>query len=162
MTNAENQIQQLIEIEAVKQLKARYFRLLDTKQWEELRAIFTDDATFAFGEDPNDTETVDAVVARWQRTLSSAKTVHHGHTPEIELLGPDRAHGVWAMLDYVEWPEEDGVRRGVEGHGHYHEDYVKADGEWRIAKLVLTRLRVNGLPQSLAPFYWKTADTEEE
>lgn len=154
----DSQIQQLLDVEAIKQLKARYFRLLDTKQWDELRAIFTDDATFAFREDPNDVETVDSVVARWSKFLAPARTVHQGHTPEIELQGPDAAHGVWAMVDYVEWPEQDGVRKGMEGHGHYHEDYVKVDGEWKIARLRLTRLRVNGLPERLGPFYWKTTE----
>jgi SnoaL-like protein len=158
----ENQTRQLFEIEAIKQLKARYFRLLDTKQWDELRAIFTDDATFAFREDPDDTESVESVVARWSAFLTPARTVHQGHTPEIELLGDDRAHGIWAMVDYVEWPEEDGVRKGMEGHGHYHEDYAKVDGEWKIARLRLTRLRVNGLPASLAPFYWQTQPVTEE
>jgi SnoaL-like domain len=33
----------LAEIEAIKQLKARYFRLLDTKRWDEWREIFSKD-----------------------------------------------------------------------------------------------------------------------
>lgn len=33
----------LLEIEAIKQLKARYCRFLDTKQWDDWRALFTDD-----------------------------------------------------------------------------------------------------------------------
>jgi len=33
----------LAEIEAIKQLKARYFRLLDTKQWDAWREVFSDD-----------------------------------------------------------------------------------------------------------------------
>ena len=30
------------DIEAIKQLKARYFRLMDTKDWAGFRAVFTD------------------------------------------------------------------------------------------------------------------------
>ena len=33
----------LVEIEAIKQLKARYFRLLDTKRWDAWREVFTED-----------------------------------------------------------------------------------------------------------------------
>jgi len=33
----------LLEIEAINQLKARYCRYLDAKDWETWRAIFTDD-----------------------------------------------------------------------------------------------------------------------
>jgi SnoaL-like domain len=31
------------DIEAIKQLKARYFRTMDTKDWAAMRLLFTDD-----------------------------------------------------------------------------------------------------------------------
>jgi len=31
------------DIEAIKQLKARYFRTMDTKDWKAMRQVFTDD-----------------------------------------------------------------------------------------------------------------------
>ncbi|WP_166875220.1 nuclear transport factor 2 family protein [Salinibacterium sp. ZJ450] len=31
------------EIEAIKQLKARYFRALDTKDWDAFRGVFVED-----------------------------------------------------------------------------------------------------------------------
>jgi hypothetical protein len=36
-------VDSLYEIEAIKQLKARYCRYLDTKDWEAWRTIFADD-----------------------------------------------------------------------------------------------------------------------
>lgn len=33
----------LLDLEAIKVLKARYFRAMDTKQWDELRSCFTQD-----------------------------------------------------------------------------------------------------------------------
>ncbi len=33
-------LQRLVDIEAIKQLKARYFRLLDTKRWDEWGQVF--------------------------------------------------------------------------------------------------------------------------
>jgi 3-phenylpropionate/cinnamic acid dioxygenase small subunit len=45
-TNAD----QLMDIEQIKQLKARYFRLLDTKQWEAWGQVFTADCEVRFGE----------------------------------------------------------------------------------------------------------------
>jgi 3-phenylpropionate/cinnamic acid dioxygenase small subunit len=32
-----------MEIESIKQLKARYYRYLDTKDWDRWRDVFTDD-----------------------------------------------------------------------------------------------------------------------
>ena len=34
---------ELADIEAIRQLKARYFRTLDQKDWEGYREVFTDD-----------------------------------------------------------------------------------------------------------------------
>ena len=42
-------LQQLLDIEAIKQLKHRYFRLMDAKAWDELAAMFTDDAQIIYG-----------------------------------------------------------------------------------------------------------------
>jgi hypothetical protein len=33
---------------------------------------------------------------------------------------------------------------GFVGYGHYHEEYRKVEGDWRIARLRLTRLHVEG------------------
>ncbi len=59
--------------------------------------------------------------------------------PEITLTGPGTASGIWSMEDIVEFP--DGTV--LQGYGHYHETYRKVDGEWRIATLHLTRLRMD-------------------
>jgi hypothetical protein len=78
--------------------------------------------------------------------LEGARTVHHGHMPEIEVTGSDRARGTWAMFDYVEWPNaDDGARVGLQGFGHYVEEYAREDGEWRISRSRLVRLRVDPL-----------------
>jgi hypothetical protein len=50
------------------------------------------------------------------------------------------------MFDYVEWPPSGtGDRVGLQGYGHYVEEYVREDGEWRIARCRLNRLRVDPL-----------------
>ena len=36
----------LLAIEAIKQLKARYFRFMDVHDWDEFRTLFTEDALF--------------------------------------------------------------------------------------------------------------------
>ena len=134
----------LIDIEAIKQLKARYFRFLDLKRWEDFGQIFTDDATMATPADVPDAVTVGRaeIVAMVSRGVGAAVTVHHGHMPEIHIDTPTTAHGVWAMEDMLWW-EGDGPARHMHGYGHYHEDYVKVDGEWRIRVNRLTRLRVD-------------------
>jgi hypothetical protein len=134
-------VDELIEIEAIKQLKARYFRLLDTKQWDEWRDVFTEDFYGKYTGPHPDIEFHgrDEIVDSNAAVLRDAVTTHHGLAPEIEITGLNSAKGVWAMYDHVDMPGQK-----FNGYGHYHEDYRKCeDGKWRIAKTRLTRLRVD-------------------
>jgi uncharacterized protein (TIGR02246 family) len=128
------------DIEAIKQLKARYFRTMDTKDWSGMRQVFTDDVvmdTSAAGGDV--IAGADEFLTFLQPTLHEAITVHHGHMPEIEISGPSTARGIWALQDTIVWP--DGTR--MEGYGHYHETYEQVEGEWKIKSSTLTRLHVD-------------------
>lgn len=141
------------DLEAIKQLKARYFRTLDTKQWEAWRAVFTDDARFEGTR--RKFEGPDDFCSATQAWLAEAITIHHGHMPEIVLTGPGAARGVWAMFDMVQFAQPapgDGPYsgRGFVGYGHYEEEYRKTEAGWRISFLRLTRLRVDPLPDELA------------
>lgn len=135
----------LADIEAIKQLKARYFRLMDTKRWAEWGEVFTTDVRMEVPEADVELDGRQAVVDGVSAILASAVTTHHGLMPEIEITAPDAATGTWAMTDYVEWPSSDGARVGLRGYGHYHEEYVRDGKTWRIAKTRLERLRVDPL-----------------
>ena len=133
---------QLADIEAIKQLKARYFRCMDSRDWSGLANCFIADLSADFRGAPGDlVEGRDNYMAYLQAALENAQTVHHGHTPEIELVGDNEATGVWAMYDLVDMP---GIM--LRGWGHYHERYRKEKGNWYICALRLTRLRleING------------------
>jgi uncharacterized protein (TIGR02246 family) len=143
-------LQRILDTEAIKQLKARYFRCIDRKDWDAFGQVFAPDAVLEVPEVDMVTTGRDAIVAFVSGALEGAQTVHHGHMPEIELTGTDTARGTWAMFDYVEWPSPAaGDRVGLNGYGHYVEEYVREDGEWRIARSRLERLRVDPLGRAL-------------
>jgi uncharacterized protein (TIGR02246 family) len=130
----------LDDIEAIKQLKARYFRTMDTKDWDGMWEVFTDDVVIdTTGAGGGVISGADAFMAFLRDTLADAVTVHHGHMPEIVLSSPTTATGVWAMQDYIVWPN---AMRLV-GFGHYHETYEKVDEAWLIASSTLTRLHMD-------------------
>ena len=130
-------IERLIAIEEIGRLKARYFRLMDTQQWAEWGEVFTEDARLQWGPGPDDSAEGRAAIVEAVRTaLSGATTCHHGHMPEIEILDDMTARGIWAMFDLVDHP-----RFRLQGYGHYHEEYRKQDGTWKIHRSQLTRLR---------------------
>ncbi len=128
------------DVEAIKQLKARYFRTMDTKDWAGMRQVFTDEVVVDTTDSGGGVVTgADAFVTFLQETLADAVTVHHGHMPEIDLRSATAATGIWALHDIVIWPN--GMR--LDGYGHYHETYEKVAGEWRIKSSTLTRLRMD-------------------
>ena len=128
------------DLEAIRRLKARYFRCIDTKDWTALRDVFTDDVVMDTRQTGGEVvEGGDAYVAYLERVIGTATTVHHGHMPEIDLTSETTATGIWALHDIVMWP--DGPR--LDGYGHYHEAYRKVDGAWRIASSTITRLHTD-------------------
>jgi SnoaL-like protein len=140
-------IESLVAIEQIKNLKARYFRCMDTKDWAGFQAVFAPDATADFtregGDRSRSSATGAANVTKLIKDLvAPALTIHHGHMPEIELTSATTARGIWAMEDLIWWPEGS-RRKTLHGFGHYHETYEKIDGRWFIKTLRLTRLRVD-------------------
>jgi hypothetical protein len=133
-------VEALLEIESIKQLKARYCRYLDTKDWVAWRTIFADDFVSDTAEAGGAIIIgADKFVAFVRQNLGkrSQPTVHQVHAPEIELMSSTTARGVWALNDIVRLMPA----LTMNGYGHYHETYGKVDGQWRIKTSRLTRLR---------------------
>ena len=144
--------ERLMATEEIKQLKARYFRCMDTKDWAGFEQVFAADAVMDMSNEMRDRTTRGGItrgaaqIAAMVRTVvGPVVTVHHGHMPEIEITSPTTARGVWAMEDKLRWPEGAPLA-AMHGYGHYHDRYEMADGRWRIKSTTLTRLRVDFEP----------------
>ena len=139
-------IERLVAIEAIKQTKARYYRAMDTKDWDLFAAVFAPDAQMDMrGESRDGSGLVDgntAIADYVRENVDHVVTVHHGHMPEIEITSPTTATAIFAMEDKLRWPEGSPIKT-LHGYGHYHETYVFTDGQWRIKTTTLTRLRVD-------------------
>lgn len=144
-------LQRLLDIEDIKRLKSRYCRYIDSKQWHLLPTLFTDDVCFdGFASAPTGSDGA-AFVLGVSARLGPAVTMHHCHTPDIVFADEHNARAVWAMADYMEWPEPIGLpeapqARGMQGFGHYEEAYRRVDGVWKMAHLRLCRMRIVPLP----------------
>ena len=132
------------DLEALRQLKSRYFRLMDTQQWEAWANCFTADVWASYEGAPRANSKLPTTATLQGRSqlvkgvgtlLTGAKSVHQGFMPELELTSPTTARGIWAMFDYVMLPTCE-----FKGWGHYHEEYVKEGNDWKIKRIHLTRL----------------------
>jgi hypothetical protein len=149
-------ITKLLAVEEIKVLKARYFRGIDTKDIALLDSVFADDVEFDARGAATDTETGinaipsttdvvihgrGAVIAGLQAAIANIRSVHHGHMPEIEILDPAHARGIWSMFDSLHLSANGKILEMV-GFGHYFETYVRIDQHWKIQSLRLERLRL--------------------
>jgi hypothetical protein len=135
--------ERLIAIEEIKLIRARYFLGVDTKDWDLLRDyVFWEDAHFHLPEMGGDgVAGRDAILAFFKQTLTPWTTVHHGHTPIIEITSDTTATGLWAMEDRIFGSPGEDIS-SIHGFGHYHDNYVRLDRGWRLGVFTLTRLRV--------------------
>ncbi|MHA7837679.1 MAG: nuclear transport factor 2 family protein [bacterium] len=133
----------LVDLEQIRQLKARYVLSMDQKRWSDWARVFCEDVRIDTTQDASPLlHGRQAFLDFLPPILEGVQTVHHVHSPILERTGTDTARGVWAMEDNLWFPEGSG-RRHLWGTGWYFERYRRdPDGEWRIAELVLRRIRV--------------------
>jgi hypothetical protein len=140
-----DRLDRLEAIEAIRSLKARYFRLMDTKQWDALRQVFAGDLKVLTPDGEVYTEGGDTYAEALRHSLEHAVSVHQGLMGEVEIEPDGTGRAVWAMQDVIAWADRH-PRTGwksIVGRGHYHETYRREEGAWRIATLTLTRLSLD-------------------
>ncbi len=136
-------LQQLAARQAIADVKARYCRYLDTKQWDEFAALFTENFLLDVSEGTGlpMVHGRDEAVAQIRSSIEEAVTVHQVHQPEMRF-DESGVQVIWAMQDRVIWSAD---KPSLVGFGHYHERYVQQGAQWKIASLRLTRLHMEFL-----------------
>jgi SnoaL-like domain len=115
------------DITALKHLKYRYLRTLDTKRWEEYADTLAADVTADYAG--LTFESREPLVEYMKANLGpSMITLHQAHHPEIEVDG-DEATGRWYLEDKVIMPDFNMV---LEGAAIYTDRYRRTDGGWVI------------------------------
>ena len=116
------------DLEQIKQLKYRYLRTLDTKQWDDFADCFLPEVTadyngLAFADR-------DALVSYMRENLGpQIVTMHHVHHPEISVDG-DAATGRWYLHDQV---LSAAYEFKLEGAAFYEDTYRRTPEGWKVA-----------------------------
>ena len=125
-------IARLEDIEAIKQLKARYCSICDDDHDpERITSVFSDDAIWE-GRGIGRAEghaAIRELFKGFQRSISFSQ--HMVVNPIIEVNGA-QAHAVWYFFGPFTMREGNQAKWLT---ARYHEDYVKANGEWKIKHL---------------------------
>ena len=140
-------IQELVEIEAIKKLKARYQRAVDTKDWDLMRSVLAPKARSVYSDGKHAFEGRDSIIEFLSDPKGLGNTqiqsMHHAHTPEIEITSESTAKGKWYLEDFVltaipsDWAPHGTVMHGT---GIYIDEYVKIDGAWHIQQTGYERI----------------------
>ncbi|MGW6034649.1 nuclear transport factor 2 family protein [Gordonia terrae] len=119
----------LEDLRAIENLKYRYLRSLDTKDWTTFASTLTDDVTGIYGEGLSFSDR-DELVGYMQTNVGPAViTEHRVAHPEIEIDG-DTAHGRWYLQDRVIVAEFSFMLIGA---AFYDDTYRRTADGWRIS-----------------------------
>ena len=139
-------IERLVALADIQQLKARRDHALDNKDWDLYIALHAPDHISSHGAQDGGTMGSAADVARQLAvTLDGVTTAHHSHTPNITFESPTKAKCIWSMEDNLYWMQGD-EEHWLHGYGFYHETVEKRDGVWVFTTRSLKRTRVARSP----------------
>lgn len=115
----------LLDLEHIRQLKYRYFRCVDTKDWDGVAGCFVPEATAGYPQ--RTCADRDEIIAFLSESMvPDLVTMHQGHHPEITLDG-ETATGTWYLHDKVMYPAFDFT---LEGAAFYTDRYVRTPDGW--------------------------------
>lgn len=125
-------IQMLMDIEAIKQLKHSYFRCIDTANFEELAEKLHDDVYVHFigGTYEWKLDGKAAYLGAVTNAFNRQAIGHHNaHHPEIQIISDTEATGIWYLADNM-WQLDS--KYFTTGTAIYWDRYLKVDGRWLI------------------------------
>ncbi|MDN3359045.1 nuclear transport factor 2 family protein [Actinomadura sp. DC4] len=148
-------VQDLVEYRAIEELKYRYMRAVDTKDWDLLASTLEPGVTAEYGHRLT-FEGAQKLVRTLSRIMTDdIITVHRLSQPEIAIDG-DEATGVWALTDRVIRKRD---RVLLDGASIYRDRYRRgADGAWRIARTTYERLYESEVSLDDTPTFRLTED----
>ena len=133
-------IQRLMDIEAIKQLKHAYFRCIDTANLEELGTLLHEDvlAHFVGGSYEWKLRGREEYVSNIGAAFHNrAVAQHNGHHPEIQMLSETEATGIWYLADHMWVLDHKALTAGT---SLYWDRYEKVDGKWLIRETRYERI----------------------
>ena len=130
----------LEDMELIRQVTYRYFRSVDTGDFEAVEDCFTEDASVAFiGGSYRFEQQGRAQILETLRSILNCgvAAMHTAHHPEIRVLTDTTAEGIWYLTDWAINLEQKVV---IHGACLVRNQYRKVSGEWKIRHYGYTRI----------------------
>ena len=146
-------VQRMMDIEAIKQLKGAYFRCIDTANFDELATLYHEDVSVHFvgGTYEWTLQGSDAYLESIKKSFTREAIGHHnGHHPEIQIRSESEATGVWYLADNMWLLDREAFTTGT---ALYWDRYLKVDGRWTIKDTKYERIYEINRPLDTAPVF---------
>jgi len=159
----EQRLFRLESIEAIKQLKARYFQACDNKRPDIVRKCFSEgEIDLRYGRIGHFSDR-EQLVAVFEELACHEHIVemHHGQNPQIEILSPTSARGTFGLYYYlIDTRQETVTQLG----GFYEDGFVLDDGQWKINKshYEVTSSQIFTLSQGMAQVVFAGSSAPQE
>lgn len=129
----QRRIQRLEDLEAIRQLKARYLWCCDRKDPQGMRACFADGPVHIDYGAVGTFDRADALVKVFTELGCHDYMVelHHGMNPQLEVLDDRRARGTWSLHYFLINTQTRGLTQLA---GYYEDEYRKDGGAWKISR----------------------------
>lgn len=122
MDELERRVRRLEDLDAIRQLRARYCLYLDTGQWDSVADLFTDDGEFTGMSSPRGREEIRTFFAGLSDSMNG---FWHFTTNETIDIDGDRADGEAYLYMTCVLDDEPHVAAG-----RYRDEFVKQQGRW--------------------------------
>ncbi|MEM9176106.1 MAG: nuclear transport factor 2 family protein [Myxococcota bacterium] len=149
-------LQEISDRLEIQDLAWRYSEIIDTKDFDALRDdVFTADAFIdysAFGGSKGDLESTISFLHKAMKIFPNHQHLNANHQIRLDGGAPAKTATGKVMC----WNPQELAPRDGEDTGHiffcglwYHDDYVRTDAGWRIAKRVEQKSYVFNLPEGV-------------
>jgi hypothetical protein len=141
-------------IPEINELLAAYCFAIDLRNWDDLRAVFADDAIITYSG-PRVSSGIEEIISFFTEATSTvAATQHLLHTSRVWADGPDSARGLTHVTAHhiahdVAFPAPPSAVFSVTGT--YTDEFARTPAGWRITRRTLQLLTQSGDPAILRP-----------
>lgn len=133
-------VEKLAIIEAIKALKARYCRLVDTKEWAAFQDLFSPDATFETPASHGAPVRGGAqIVGLVRKAIGDAPSLHLAYLPELDVIDAANVRGVWGLETVLDARAAPGGTP-PRNHALSYDTYVLREGKWLVQSVRLSPL----------------------
>jgi len=125
-------IEWLVALEEIRQLKARRDRYVDARDFDGLMELHAPEhVSHNDGQEPwtSSEELIENLRRIYWHTDFRSVGLHHSYDPEIVFDTPTTARAIWAQSGGG-LQKTDDHERWSHTYGYYYESYVKRDGRW--------------------------------